>query len=398
MAVPRRTLPLLYAATFANFCALGIFFVAIPLYVHNELAGSKAAVGLAVGAFSVTAVLMRPVVGRGIDRRGRRPFLLLAMTILILSSLGFYLADTVALVVAIRLLQGIAGASFYTTSAAVTTDVAPAERRASAIAALSLFLYGGFATGPAIGEWLIARGGFDLAWRSVAMLGAVGLVAVLMLPETGRGIMAVRAELGPSGRRLLHPAAIGPGLVLMTTAVGYTSITAFSSLYAREIGLSTSGLLYFVFAVSIIAMRLIVIGGMSDRRGHTVVALPGVAVAGVGLAIMALFPHPATAFVGVAAFGAGFALVFPALMAFTVDRVGDHERGETLGSFTAFMDIGSGGGGFMVGFIADRAGFRWAYGVPALLCLFGFTLLASIARRHREEVHRHPAALPAEPV
>ena len=63
----------------------------------------------------------------------------------------------------------------------------------------------------------------------------------------------------------------------MTTAVGYTSITAFSSLYAREIGLDSSGLLYFVFAVSIIAVRLLVIGGMSDRRGHTAVALPGVA-------------------------------------------------------------------------------------------------------------------------
>ena len=36
--------------------------------------------------------------------------------------------------------------------------------------------------------------------------------------------------------------------------------------------------------------------------------------------------------------------------------------------------------------------------IMALLCLFGFTLLASIARHHREEVHRHPAALPAEPV
>ena len=67
----------------------------------------------------------------------------------------------------------------------------------SAIAALSLFLYGGFATGPAVGEWLIDHGGFDLAWRSVAALGAVGLGAVLLLPETGRGIMAVRAELGP---------------------------------------------------------------------------------------------------------------------------------------------------------------------------------------------------------
>jgi MFS family permease len=398
VAVARRTLPLLYAATFANFCALGIFFVAIPLYVDNELAGSKAAVGLAVGAFSVSAVLMRPVIGRGIDRRGRRPFLLLAMTILILSSLSFYFAHSIAAVVAIRLLQGIAGASFYTTSATVTTDVAPVERRASAIAALSLFLYGGFATGPAIGEWLIDRGGFDLAWRSVAVLGVAGLGAVLLLPETGRGIMAVRAELGPSARTLLHPAAVAPGLVLMTTAVGYTSITAFSSLYAREIGLHSSGLLYFVFAVSIIAVRLLVIGGMADRRGHITVALPGVAIAGVGLAIMALFPHPASACIGVAGFGAGFALVFPALMAFTVDRVDDHERGEVLGSFTAFMDIGAGGGGFLIGIIADRAGFRWAYGTPALLCLCGLALLVALARRQHPSAYAHPEAIPVEPL
>jgi MFS family permease len=381
VAVARRTLPLLYVATFANFCALGIFFVAIPLYVHDELAGSKASVGLAVGAFSISAVLLRPAVGRGIDRRGRRPFLLLAMAILVVSSLGFFLAHNIVAIVAIRLLQGIGGAAFYTTSATVTTDVAPPERRASAIAALSLFLYGGFATGPAIGEWLIDHGGFGLAWRSIAMLGAAGLGAVVLLPETGRGIMAVRAELGPSKRTLLHPAAVAPGLVLMSTAVGYTSITAFSSLYAREIGLRSSGLLYFVFAVSIIAVRLLVIGGMSDRRGHTVVAIPGVAVAGVGLTVMALLHHPVTASLGVAGFGVGFALVFPSLMAFTVDRVDDHERGEVLGSFTAFMDIGSGGGGFLVGYIADRAGFRWGFGVPALLCLCGLALLTLIARR-----------------
>ena len=100
-----------------------------------------------------------------------------------------------------------------------------------------------------------------------------------------------------------------------------------------------------------------------------------------------------------AAFGAGFALVFPSLMAFTVDRVDDHERGEMLGSFTAFMDIGAGGGGFIVGLIADRAGFRWAYGVPAVLCL----LRVRPARRHRPPAPRRactaiPRRCPAEPV
>jgi predicted MFS family arabinose efflux permease len=70
-------------------------------------------------------------------------------------------------------------------------------------------------------------------------------------------------------------------------------------------------------------------------------------------------------------------------MAFTVDRVDDHERGEVLGSFTAFMDIGSGGGGFLIGYVADRAGFGWAFGVPALLCLCGLALLTVIARRQQ---------------
>jgi MFS family permease len=395
--VSRRTLPLLYVATLANFCALGIFFVAIPLYVDNELAGSKAAVGLAVGSFSVTAVIMRPVVGRGTDRRGRKPFLLLSMAMLLVTSLGFFVAESLAAVVVIRLLQGVAGASFYTTSATVTTDVAPQARRASAIAVLSLFLYAGFATGPAIAEWLIDRGGFDLAWRAVAGLATLGLTAVLLLPETGRGAMAQRAALGPPRRRLIHSAALGPGVVLMTTAVGYSTVTAFSSLYAREIGLTSSSWLYFVFAVSIIAVRLVVIGGISDRRGHTSVAIPGVAIAALGLGTMALFADPVPACVGIACFGGGFALVFPSLMAFTVDRVDDHERGEVLGSFTAFMDIGAGGGGYAVGWIADRAGFRWAYGVPALSCLLALGLLTVIARRHRLEEHRHRQVLPIEP-
>ena len=91
-------------------------------------------------------------------------------------------------------------------------------------------------------------------------------------------------------------------------------------------------------------------------------------------------------FVGVAAFGAGFALIFPALMAFTVDRVPDHERGEALGSFTAFMDAGSGGGAYLIGAIADAAGFGWAYGTPAMLCVAGAGLLLVLAARSRQTV------------
>jgi MFS family permease len=376
-------LRLLYAATLCNFTAFGSYFAAIQLYVEDELGGSRASVGLAVGAFSVSALLVRPFVGRGIDARGRRPFLLGALSLLALTSLGFLVAGTVPAVVGLRLLQGIAGGTFYTTAAAVATDLAPLERRASAIARFSLFLYAGFALGPVAAEWAIDAVGFAAVWLSAAALGATGAVCVALLPETGTSAMAVRAELGPGRRRLLHPAAVGPGLVLLTTGMGYSSITGFSSLYGRHIGLADPGLLYATFALTIISVRLVA-GRLADTVGRIATALPGLALSAGGLGVLALVQEPAAAFVGVAAFGAGFALIFPALMAFTVDRVPDHERGEALGSFTAFMDAGSGGGAYLIGAIADSAGFGWAYGTPALLCVAGACLLVALGAQARQ--------------
>lgn len=375
----RPGLRLLYGATLCNFTAFGSYFSSIQLYVEDELGGGRASVGLAVGAFSLSALCVRPFVGRRIDAVGRRPFLLAALTLLAVSSLGFLVATSIPAVVALRLLQGFAGGTFYTTAAAVATDLAPPRHRAAAIAKFSLFLYAGVATGPALAELVIREWGFTPVWLLAAGLGAAGATCVWLLPETGRSAMATRAELGPATRRLLHPAAIGPGIVLMTTGMGYSSITGFSALYGRHVGLESSGLLYVVFAATIISVRL-VSGALADAVGRVAVALPGLVLGAVGLAVLSLLQRPVSAFLGVAAFGAGFALVFPALMAFTVDRVPDHERGEALGSFTAFMDLGTGAGAYLVGAIADRAGFGAAYATPAVLCAAGALLLTRLAR------------------
>ena len=375
----RPGLRLLYGATLCNFTAFGSYFASIQLFVDDELGGSRSSVGLAVGVFSFSALLVRPLVGRQIDTRGRRPFLFAALLLLTVSSLGFLVATSIPAVVALRFLQGFAGGTFYTTAAAVATDLAPPERRGAAIARFSLFLYAGFAVGPALAETVIRQWGFTPVWLLAATLGAIGATCVWLLPETGGDAIAARAEHGPGKRRLLHPAAVAPGIVLATTGMGYASVTGFSALYGRHVGLENTGLLYIVFAVTIFGIRL-VSGTLADTKGRLAVALPGVFACAIGLGILSLVQRPAAAFVGVAIFGAGFALVFPALMALTVDRVPDHERGEALGTFTAFMDIGTGGGAYLIGAIADRAGFGAAYGTPALLCVAGALLAVRLGR------------------
>jgi MFS family permease len=379
-------LRLLYGATLCNFLAFGLYFTAIQLFVGDELGRSTSAVGLAIGVFSVSGLVVRPFVGRAIDRRGRKPFMLAALAILVASSLGFLAAGSLAAVIALRLLQGVASAGFYTTAASAATDLAPPERRAAAIAKFSLFIFTGFALGPAIAEQLIAHVGYTPTWLLAAVLGGVAMVCIALLPETGGAAIALHRERAASGapaapKRFLHPAALGAGLVLAASSVGYASITGFSKLYAVEIGLGSAGALYVVFALTIIGTRVLS-GSLGDRYSKASVVIPGLAGGAAGMLILSLVPVPVAAFVGVAVFGAGHALIFPPLMSFVVERVEDHERGEALGSLTALNDVGQGLGSYAIGAVSDRAGFGAAYAVPAALIAGAAVLMWRLGVRH----------------
>ena len=376
----RGQFALLCAATLFEFTALGVYFSALPLFVTEELGGSRANVGLTMGAFAVSAVLLRPFVGQGLDRRGRRPFLMAAPAILAVTSAGFMAVGSIPAAVGLRVLQGVTGAFFYTAAATVATDLAPVEKRADYLARFSLFLYGGFAIGPSLGEALV-RQGFDWAWTAALGLALGSLTVTLFVHDT------TPHDVGAGGHpplRFLHPAAVWPGTVILTAATGYTAITAFSALYARRIGMESSGPLYATFALSILGVRLVA-GRLADRHGRVTVAMPGMALAAVAMALLAFEPSPALAFVGVGGFGVGFALVFPALLALTVDRVPDAERGAAVGSFTAFFDIGASGGSYAVGAVADRVGFAGGFGLPAALCAGGFVILGRLGRHVRAE-------------
>jgi len=359
-ALDRARFRRLCAATLAHFTVMGIYLSSLPLFVTDELDGSRAEVGVAVGAFFVAALAFRPSIGRGVDRFGRRPFLFGAPLVMVATSLGLIVAGSLAAVVVIRFVQGLAGAAFYTAAATVATDLAPEHRRAEVITLFSLFLYAGFALGPVVGERLVDES-FTRVWLVAAVTAGVATAATLLVGETGppRG--------GRPARRLtLHPASVGPGIVLLCAAAGYSAITSFSPLYARAIELSSSQGLYATFAVSIMGVR-IAARRLSDRFGRTRVAVPGLMSSAVGLGLLAIMGSAASAYAGVALYGAGFALIFPSLMALTVDRTSEAERGEALGSFTAFFDMGAGIGSYAVGWVANAYGFSWGFAFPAVL-------------------------------
>lgn len=392
------------------YLALGATFVALPRTVVDTLGGSTALAGFSVSVFFVAAVVARPIAGRIVDRLGRRPVLVVAPVLIAITMAGLAVAPTIVPVLALRFAQGLAGGSFYVAAVTAETDMAPPDRRASAVARLSVAIYGAFAAGPLLGETIIGSGQ-TRTFLVLSMLPLVGLALTATVPETrpgGRGRWSVadggaadgsatgRPAAAPAGSgSLIERTAVAPGVTLATMGVGYATVTALSALYAPEVGLGSASVLYGAFAVTILVLRLGA-GRLADVVGHVAVMLPGMAafVAGFVAAALAVpLGAGALAVAGVVLVGVGWAVVFPAVVAWLSERVSDARRGAAIGTAVAFMDIGQGSGGYLVGAVADLAGFGVAYLVPAVLAAGGtVVLLAAVRTRPAGE----PSAQPVE--
>ena len=88
---------------------LGMLGFVLPVY-GREIGANAVQIGLFFSVFSLMMVLLRPLVGVGLDRYGRRPFVLLGLAGNAASMLTFALSGQVWCVVVARAVQGVAAA------------------------------------------------------------------------------------------------------------------------------------------------------------------------------------------------------------------------------------------------------------------------------------------------
>lgn len=106
-------------------------FYATALSADAETIGRLGAMG---GCFAAACI---PLVGRGLDNIGRRPFFRMGAAVLMLMSLGFLTIDRVG--PALFVLQGLTGPAFvlaFNAAATLATDDAPPERMGQALGML----------------------------------------------------------------------------------------------------------------------------------------------------------------------------------------------------------------------------------------------------------------------
>lgn len=365
---------LVMLSTLGYFTAIGAIIPILPRYVEGPLGQGSFAVGMTVGAFALSAVVLRPFVGRISDKRGRR-LLITAGGILVGAAIAAYaLVDSLPMLVALRVVTGIGEAFYYVGVASVISDISPPDRRGEAFSYFSLALFGGLALGPVVGETVLDIWSFSSVWIAAGACSLFAGVVGFLVPDTRPAGAAEQ-----TGGRLLHRAAVLPGTVLATNIWALATFSSFVPLYALRLGLDGSRMVFVLNSVIILLIRSFG-ARLPDRLGPRKAGRAALTSTAIGLTTLGLWASPAGLFVGTAIYSVGHALAFPALMTLALNSAPEEERGAVVGTFTAFFDLSFGVGAVSAGLIAGALGYRGAFVAAGFVALCGIALLVGAAR------------------
>jgi MFS family permease len=367
-----------FAVTFSGLLAVGAVLPVLPRYVHGPLDSGNVAVGVVIGSYAITGLLLRPFAGRLADRRGRRPTVLLGSTAVAVAGFLYLLPLGVPGLIGARLLLGAGEGAVFTAGSAWIVDIAPPERRGRVIGLYGLSIWAGLSIGPLLGELLLHASGYTLVWIFAGVAPLLGAALASRLPDP------FHARPGADEHHpLIAREAVRPGVALALASLGYATIASFVVLHLEQRGMGHGAVVFGVFATTVVLTRLVA-GGLPDRIGPARVAIGAALVEAIGLATIGLAQSFEVAVAGAMAMGAAFSLLYPALLLIVVDRVAETRRGAALGTFTAFFDAGVGFGAPLAGIAAALAGYQSAFlfaGAVALVSLA--TIAFTIAPRGR---------------
>ena len=368
---------LILVAAFSFFMGVGMTLPILPVFVHQELAGSDVEIGLVVAVQAVSAILARPWVTPRINRYGAVPVILGATLLGAVSLAVMPLSPNVAILIVLRLALGAAQAGMMVAMLSAVMAWVSEFRRAEGASVFSIAPYIGLAMGPVIGQLIYNSYGYVAAFGTAGAIAFLGSLPVITLRASDIRVADPALLEGESKPPAFYLPAILPGTVLALGIVGMVGMNAFLPLYAPTLGYSQVQWMFFFYSAIVLSVRLFG-RRVPDRVGPRVTGISATVAIVIGLLIMAITPGWMGLYLGIVPLAIGIALQYPGLMALVLSNVNDRTRPSAISTFTMFFDIAQGLGGLVVGLAAALGGYRAVFGAGAVCSLVGLVVLVGL--------------------
>jgi MFS family permease len=341
---------LICLSNFFIFLGFQMTLPTIPLFVE-KLGGNDQLIGIVVGLFTFSALLIRPYAGHALESKGRRFIYLTGLAIFVLSVGSFGIAASLYFLFFMRIIQGIGWGFSTTASGTIATDLIPAKRRGEGMGYYGLFGNIALAVGPTLGLFLVGVLPFSQLFMICAGLGLMALLlsSKIQFKKAEPPIKAFKTKRGKWD--VYEKSALPASFLMFFITVTFGGIASFLPLYATQKGIQGLQWYFLLYALALMLTRTFA-GKIYDQKGHRVVFPSGALLIVFAMILLAWLPNQLVLYAAAILYGLGFGTIQPALQAWSVQNSPANRKGMATATFFSFFDLGIGIGAIVFGQIA----------------------------------------------
>jgi multidrug resistance protein len=384
MATKRSQLGIIFLTIFIDLVGFGIVIPVLPRYAEH-FGASPWEIGWLVGVFSLAQFICSPLWGQLSDKIGRKPVLIIST---IGTAIGFFMmgwANTLLILFAARLIDGISGGNIGTAQAYIA-DISAPEERAKRMGLIGAAFGLGFIFGPAIGGWTATHYGWGAPMLVAGAMAAVNAILVtVVLPES---LPPEKRQKGPKERlfpELFRHVDKQTYLTVMITyflmIAGFSLMTSLFALFLfhrYDLDAKSTGNILALIGLIGALIQGGLIGRLSKRFGDGHLASAGALLLGAGFVALPFTSHVGTMIGACALVAVGNSLMMPTLSAISSRSADGEWQGRALGVMQSAGSLARWIGPTVAGalLMLDLASGKEAYARTPFFVAAGFMVFA----------------------
>jgi predicted MFS family arabinose efflux permease len=381
----RSSILLSYLCTMLFWGAVYIYMPILAPYAQM-VSGSLQSVGLVMGAYGLSQLILRIPLGIWSDRwRRRKPFILLGFIFDGLAALGLLLSTGTVMLFFSVLTAGIA-ASMWVPFTVLFASYFPAGKVVYSMSLILFFTRLSQIISNYAGAAMAEVWGWGAPFFAGTVLSLVGLLMAAGLAEHRPGqssaVSFKKLSLACRNRTLLLSSMICTLFQFANFSINY----GFAPIFAQAIGASKTdlGILFLCHMVPNSLTTLLSGTYIRNRFSERSIIFAGFFLVAGAILFIPFINRLGTLYMIQAINGIGSGLVFALLMGLSIQSIPREQQATAMGFFQSLYAAGMSLGPILSGFIAQQWGLSSVFILNGLLCLFGaffsFMKIPSAAR------------------